>query len=361
MKTKVIFLIATIGILIGLVSAYIYNKHITALPPVHVEKNPYENGLYATGIIESFQSNGENINIFPDVSGRITNIYVSDGQKVEKGTPLLKIDKTQQENITQQAYYQMRADLASLNELKAQPRKEVLDVSQAQLEYSISQLKNAKDQWDKTERSYKINPKSVSKNTYDTAKDSFLSAKANYEVALSNYNLTKAGAWSYDIENAKAQYEAAQKSYLANKALLDKYTIKAPVKSVVLKVATSVGSYVSPSGSYETYTQGYGPVVVLGNIEKEMEVRCYVDEILVPRLPKPNDMRAVAFIRGSDAKIPLEFVSLQPYTTPKIELSNQRTEQVDVRVLPIVFKFKVPKNLTIYPGMLVDIYIGEKK
>lgn len=361
MKTKLIFLIAIVGILIGLVSAYIYNKRTTALPPVHVEKNPYEAGIYATGIIESYQSNGENINIFPDVSEKVTQIFVKDGQTVTKGTPILKIDDNQQKNITQQAYYQMQANLATLNELKAEPRKEVLEVSQSSLEYAIAQVKAAKDQWDKVEKAYKLNPNSVSKSSYDSAKDTYDTAKANYQVALSNYNLTKAGAWSYDIKNAQAQYAAAQKSYLANKALLNKYTIKAPVNGVVLKIATAVGSYVSPSGSYGTYTQGYGPVVVMGNIEKEMEVRCYVDEILVPRLPNPKNIQATAFIRGTNRTMPLQFVSLQPYTTPKIELSYQRTEQVDVRVLPIVFKFKVPKDLTIYPGMLVDVYIGEKK
>ncbi len=361
MKTKVIFLIASVGILIGLVSAYIYNKRTSALPPVHVEKNPYESGIYATGIIESYQTNGENINIFPDVSGKVTQIFVKDGQSVKKGTPLFKIDDTQQKNITEASYYQMQAALAYLQELKAQPRKETLEVSKAQLDYAIAQVKAAKDQWDKVEKAYEINPNSVSKSSYDSAKDAYDTAKANYQVALSNYNLTKAGAWSYDIKNAQSQYEAAQKTYLANKALLDKYTVKAPVDGVVLKIATAVGSYVSPTGSYGTYTQGYGPVVVMGNIEHEMEVRCYVDEILVPRLPKPKDMQAIAFIRGTDKKIPLQFVSLQPYTTPKIELSDERTEQVDVRVLPIVFKFKVPKDLTIYPGMLVDVYIGEKK
>ncbi|MGC9258133.1 HlyD family secretion protein [Desulfurella sp.] len=361
MRTKIIFLIASIGILIGLVSAYIYNKRTTALPPVHVEKNPYEAGLYATGIIESYQTNGENINIFPDVSGRVVKIFAKDGQNVKKGAPLFKIDDTQQKNITQQAYYQMQAALAYLQKLKAEPRKETLEVSKAQLEYAKAQTKAAKDQWDKVEKAFKLNPNSVSKSSYDSARDSYDTAQANYQLALKQYELTKAGAWSYDIKNAQSQYESAQKAYLANKALLDKYTVRAPVDGVVLKIATAVGSYVSPSGSYGTYTQGYGPVVVMGNIEKEMEVRCYVDEILVPRLPKPQDMQAIAYIRGTDKKIPLEFVNLQPYTTPKIELSNQRTEQVDVRVLPIVFKFRVPKDITIYPGMLVDVYIGEKK
>ncbi len=51
---------------------------------------------------------------------------------------------------------------------------------------------------------------------------------------------------------------------------------------------------------------------------------------------------------------------MQPYVTPKIELSNQRTERVDTRVLPVLFRFKPPENMNIYPGQLVDVYVETK-
>jgi len=28
-------------------------------------------------------------------------------------------------------------------------------------------------------------------------------------------------------------------------------------------------------------------------------------------------------------------------------------------VLPVIFKFKKPKDIDVYPGQLVDVYIGE--
>ena len=56
------------------------------------------------------------------------------------------------------------------------------------------------------------------------------------------------------------------------------------------------------------------------------------------------------FIRGLNNKsIPWNF-ELQPYTIPNIELSDQRNERVDVRVLPIIFKFKKPKILIFFLG-----------
>jgi len=64
-------------------------------------------------------------------------------------------------------------------------------------------------------------------------------------------------------------------------------------------------------------------------------------------------------IRGTDVHIPLSFDRIQPFVSPKIELSDQRQERVDVRVLPIIFRFEKPRNVNLYPGELVDVYIGQ--
>ena len=58
--------------------------------------NPYESAIYANGIIESDQSSGENINIYPEVSGPITKVLVHEGQQVSAGTPLFTIDDSVQ-------------------------------------------------------------------------------------------------------------------------------------------------------------------------------------------------------------------------------------------------------------------------
>ncbi len=31
---------------------------------------------------------------------------------------------------------------------------------------------------------------------------------------------------------------------------------------------------------------------------------------------------------------------------------------MDVRVLPVIFRFERPKEVDVYPGQLVDVYIG---
>lgn len=362
MKVKTLFIIATIGIVAALLSAFIYNAKVKLSPPLSVNYNPYEQGVYATGIIESFQRNGANINIFPDVSGRVTNILVTDGQKLKKGDVILQIDDSVQKEIVAKDAAQARAAKSLLDELKAQPRKENLDIAKAQLDFAKANLINVKDQLDKIKKSYSLNNQSISKNVLDNAINAVKIAQESQNVALMQYNLTKAGAWIYDINNQENQYKAALRVYTADKALLEKFTIRAPIDGIVLRITPAVGSYVSSQGAYDTYSQTMIPIANMGSLEEYMEVRCYLNEILTPKLPDTKNLEAKMFIRGNGNNgIPLEFERIQPYTIPNIELSAEKSERVDVRVLPIIFKFKKPKDINIYAGELVDVYIRGKK
>jgi len=290
---KVIFTIAIIGILAGLVAAYIFGVERKAQPPVFKPvSNPYESAIYANGMIESEQPNGANINIFPQVSGPITRVLVQEGQQVKAGTPLFTIDDS---------------------------------VQRANTELAEANLKAARDQYDKRRAAYDIDPKSISKDVLDSAEDTVIQATSALKAA-----------------NALLQY----------------YSLKAPVDGVVLAVNAAIGGYVSSQGNYDTYTELFDPLVVMSGPQDYMDVRCYVDEILVSRLPSKWHIQAQMQITGTDIKVPLEFVRVQPYISPKIELSNQKQEQVDLRVLPVIFRFE-KKDAPVYPGQMVDVFIGQ--
>jgi len=361
MRNKIIFALVLLGALGALGSAYVYAVPSKPLPPVfNPAPDPYAKGIYANGIVESFQANGENINIYPEVPGPVMRILVVEGQAVTLGTPLLQIDDTVQRAIVEQQKSQADAAQALLQELRAQPRKENLEVARAQVEMAQASLKTAQDALDKQQSSYKLDPESVSKDVLDNAVNAQKVARANLEVVTRQYELTKAGAWVFDVENQQKQAEALGKAYAASSALLAKYNVKAPSDGVVLSIDVAVGSYVSPQGAYDTYTEAFAPVIVMGSSSGTLAVRCYIDEILIPRLPPASKLQAQMFIRGTSTKIPLEFVRVQPYVSPKIQLSNERQEKVDLRVLPVIFRFEPPPGVQVFPGELVDVYIGEK-
>ena len=309
MKIKPLLILAGIGVFAGIASVIVYNTKLQHQTPVAVDYNPYEKGIYATGIIESYQVNASNINIFPEVSGKVTQIFAKDGLTVKKNTPLLAIDDTVQ--------------------------REIVAKDNAGISLARANLVNVQQQLEKIEKAYKIDSKSISQNTLDNAINAVKIAKQNLNVAIGQYK--------------------------SDKALWDKYVIKSPIDGVILRVVSALGDYVSPTGSYDIYTQSMLPTIQMGPSESSLQVRCFVDEILTPKLPNTSKLTATMFIRGLNNKsVPLEFVNIQPYTIPNIQLSDERNERVDVRVLPIIFKFTKPSDINIFRGQLVDVYIQGK-
>lgn len=359
MKTRIIFIVSGIGVAAALLFAYLLAtpKHAQA-PAFPPAANPYAQGIYANGIVESDQASGANVNVYPEVSGPVTQILVAEGQVVTKGMPLLAIDDSVPRAIAEQQQLQAEAARAALDELKAQPRRENLDIAKAQLELAQANLKTVQDQYAKEKHIAEINPQLVSKDTLDNAFDAVKVNEANVALATRQLELTKAGAWTFDVETQDKQFRALAKAAQSSSATLAKYVLRAPADGVVLAVNTAAGSYVSSQGVYDTYTQGNSPVIVLGAPAASLAVRCYIDEILINRLPPLDKMKAQMTVRGTDEHIPLEFVRVQPYVSPKIELTDQRQERVDLRVLPLIFRFAATPKAKIYPGQIVDVFIG---
>ena len=89
----------------------------------------------------------------------------------------------------------------------------------------------------------------------DSAANAVATAKANLEVARKQRDLTKAGAWIYDINNQERTYNALYKSYLSASALLAKYTLRAPRDGIVLAINPTVGQLMSRRKALTTPTR----------------------------------------------------------------------------------------------------------
>jgi len=220
-RNRILFAVVGLGIVAGLASAYVYARPKHPLPPAfNPAPNPYGDGIYANGIVESYQANGENINIYPEVAGTITKVFVGEGASVKQGALLFTIDDSVQRALVEQQKAQADVAQSVLDELNAQPRKENLDVAHAQVEMATAGLKNAQDQLDKQLRAISLEPRAVSKDALDNAKNAAKVARANLDVVTRQYELTKAGAWLYDRRNQQRQVAALQKAVAASSALL---------------------------------------------------------------------------------------------------------------------------------------------
>ena len=307
---KPLYALALAGTALAACSAVVMNTHGAAQAPLFKPSpDPYAEGIYANGMIESYQGQGVDIALNPQVSGAVAAVLVREGQSVRQGQPLLRLDDSVQRATTGQLAAQV-ANAAAIHQSAADTRA-------------------------KQERSYALDPRSVAKDTLDTARNAEAIAATGLEVA--------------------------RKAHAASEVLLDKYVVRAPRDGVILALTATVGSYASPQGTFDPRSGATQPAITLGTPQNRLQVRAYVDEILVSRLPAPNRMVAQMTPRGTSRHVALRFEHIQPYVSPKIELSDQRQERVDVRVLPVVFSFAPPPGLAIYPGQQVDIYIGAGK
>lgn len=359
MKNRLLFILASAGALLGVLSAVYYGIERKPLAPVfNPTANPYSAGIYANGIIQSDQTNGTNIALYPEVAGTVLQIPASEGQRVRQGDILMALDATVQQATVEQLHAQAQAAQAALAELRAEPRPESLAVVSAQVEVAQATLKMNNDTLTKLEGIAKTDPGLISRDQLDNAANAVRVAVASLSVARKQYDLAKAGAWKYDVQSQTQQYVALNKAYEAAAAQLAKYTLRAPVDGTVLSIQTAVGSYVSVQGTYDPISGANGPVILMGGgAADQLSVRCYIDEILIQRLALTQSTPARLFIRGTDVSIPLQYVRVQPYVSPKIQLSSERTERVDLRVLPVIFRMTKPPGVKLYPGQLVDVYI----
>ena len=109
--------------------------------------------------------------------------------------------------------------------------------------------------------------------------------------------------------------------------------------------ATSVASYDATT-----------PVMVLGVVDS-MQIRIDIDENEAWRFKKGSN--AVAYVRGnSSIKLDINFNHVEPFVIPKVSLTGDATERVDTRVLQVIYDFN-PKDLPIYVGQQVDVYIED--
>src|SRR5271165_2566612 len=135
MRNKLIFALVGLGIVGGIASAILYAAPKKPQPPVFSPApNPFPKGIYANGIVESYQAHGENTNIYPEVPGVVTHILVAEGERVKQGAPLLQLEDSVQRATVEQLQSQADAARSLLDELKAQPRQEALEVARAQAE-----------------------------------------------------------------------------------------------------------------------------------------------------------------------------------------------------------------------------------
>jgi HlyD family secretion protein len=202
------------------------------------------------------------VNISANVSGRITHLYVKEGDRVKEGQVLARIDSTRFAADTRQSEAAVKAARA--------------DLVRAEADLQVERLN-----FERTERMHR--DQLVSEQALDQA-------KAQFEMGTANVA---------SLKQRIAQVEAALESSADN---LEKTTVPAPMDGVVTALVKEEGEVVIGAQSFQ-------PTVIMTVADLSvMEAEILVDE---------TDIRSVAL--GQEAKVRVDALE-------RLEIKGEVTE-----------------------------------
>lgn len=253
--------LVVLGAAIGL-TLFNRGKDLPEVQVAKVEKRSLlESKVTANGEVRPIQF----INLTAEVAGRVTDVFVKEGDLVKKGQPLLRVDPTQLANSTSMQEAGLRAvqadvqnQMASINvaENAINTSRAALATAQADLERAQVEKNNAgvelKRQTDLLESGI------ASRSNYDTAKMRYDSAVASVNAAKARVDQSAVQIKDSEIRVKQAQTQldasnarvAQQKASLAQQSdQLKKTTQYATIEGVVGGPIIQVGTFAVSSFS----------------------------------------------------------------------------------------------------------------
>jgi HlyD family secretion protein len=272
------------------------------------------------------------------VSGRIVNRFYEEGDWVDQGKVLAKLDDEDLRNRLEVARATLMSAQARLSKLLAGSRPEEIRQAEAELNQAKFDLENKQTQYERMKSLFE--KRVVPKETSDNAEAAFKIAKATFQKVTENYLLVKEGPRKEDIEDARAQVDQARASVKLNETQLSYTTLYAPISGVVLVKSGEIGEVVNPGTSILTmadienvWLKAYIPETNLSEVK-------WGQEVIVT-----TDLQPKKKYRGK-----ISFISSQAEFTPKqIQTEKER--------VTLVYRIKVDisnKDHELKPGMPAD-------
>jgi membrane fusion protein YbhG len=307
-----------------------------------------ENRVRVSGHVEA-----DDVQIAPEVGGRVLELRVAEGDRVNKGDLIAHLDTKD----TELALARARADRAQadaqLRLLLAGSRTE--DIRQAQAQATASSadvaaaeadLANAQTDLDRYEALLKANAGSRkarddAQMRRDVAEQKVRAAqeraRANQETAAR----VKAGSRPQEIQAARAKLASVDAQIATSEKALADATIVSPVGGVVTEKLVNVGELVAPRT----------PLVVITDQDHAWG-EVFVDEPIVPRV-KLGQPATVITDAGQSIPGKLTFISPRAEFTPRnVQTAEERSR--------LVYRVKVGvdnANGVLKPGMPVEAEI----
>lgn len=255
---KIGITVVVVLVLAGVIGASVWARRTDApeVQTAKVEKRAaLESKVTANGEVRPVHL----INLTSEVAGRVTDIFIKEGDAVTKGKPLLRVDPTQQASATTLQEAALRASQADVQNqtVAISAAENTINNARAALNAAQADLERAKVDRTNAEIELKRNTELVeaginSKSAFDTAKARYDSAVATVNSAESRVKQQEVQVKDAEIRvsQAKANLAASQARVAQSQAqlrsqtdLLAKTTQYSPINGVIANLPIQVGTF----------------------------------------------------------------------------------------------------------------------
>lgn len=304
-------------------------------------RRPFHEALAGSGVVEARL---ENVAVGAPVPGVVSAVAVVEGQRVEVGDLLFRIDDRQMQAELKVREAQLAAARSTLERLKQSPRAEQIPPSEARVRRAAAELAAQRDRTERVERL--VSRRAVSEEELVQQRQALAAAEEALRLAESEDALLKAGTWKPELSEAEAEVARAEALVAQTRIELERLDVRALQAGQVLQVDVRPGEFVS--------APPLQPLMMIGDLT-QLHVRVDVDEQDIPRFRE--GLPGLAYVRGDAAHgLPVRFVRVEPYVIPKRALTGEATERVDTRVLQAIYALEPPID-GVFVGQQVDVYL----
>lgn len=359
---------------------------------VTVERQNLQLQIEASGTVQPIES----VNISPKTAGRIEELYVEQGDSVEKGEAIARMENEQLEAQVEQAQANLEETLAQLAEARAGSRSEEIEQANASLQQAQarlaeaqaripeniqqlqSQVEGAQSRFELAEQRINRNETllregAISQDRFDEVRSEYRNAQANLaearqrlqqarntdppeierleaEVSQARANLQQLqnGSRQEEIDRLEATVRSARGRLREAQIQLEDTLIKAPFTGIVSQKYSTKGSFVTPTTSASSTAAATSTSIIA--LADGLEVLAKVPEIDVTSLQigQPVEVIADAF---PDQAFDGEIQLIAPEAVVE---DNVTSFEVKVELLSGLEKLR--------SGMNVDVtFLGDEK
>lgn len=305
--------------------------------------------LVAPGIVEA---EGDRVALGFEASGRIAALAVDEGDRVDAGQVLGRLDDRVARARVARAEAAVGVAKARRDAAMRGARADEIKAATADSDAAAAQAKERGIARDRAEALLAANPDAIPMAEVDTARGLADASAAQARAAASRASLMRAGSRVEVIAEAKAAHDAALADLEEARAFLAQHELRAPRAGTVIRRLHEVGEHVT--------TMPPTTVLVVADTSK-LELRVEVDEVDVARVQIGQTAWATALAYG-DQKLQGRVTRVVGELGRKTQRLDDPRARIDTRVLEVVVALDEAPDVGALPlGLRMDVHLEPGK